>query len=325
MPLAVLHSLGEWAARLGRPETVLTVGSFDGVHLGHQRVLRGVVEHARATARLAAAVTFDPHPLKVLRPAEAPLLIASLAQRLAGLERHGLDAALVLRFDLELSRLSPEEFVRGILVEKLGVRVMLVGENFRFGHRQAGDVRLLAALGQRFGFDAEIAPPVVVRGEVVSSTAIRRAVQLGRVERAARLLGQPFALTGEIRLGSGRGARIVVPTLNLAPEQELRPAIGVYATETRVGGQLYRSATNVGVRPTFDGGGVTVESHLLDFSERITNGPMEVHFWKRLREERKFAGPEALRAQIAKDLARTRSFFERFDRLQASRERLPRR
>ncbi len=325
MPLEVLRSLGEWAARLGGPETVLTVGSFDGVHLGHQRILRSVVERARATARLAAAVTFDPHPPKVLRPGEGPPLIATLAQRLAGLERCGLDAALVLRFDLELSRLSPEEFVRGILVEKLGARVILVGENFRFGHRQAGDVRLLAAFGQRFGFDVEIAPPVVVRGEVVSSTAIRQAVQLGRVEFAARLLGQPFALTGEIRPGSGRGGRIVFPTLNLAAEQELRPAIGVYATETRVAGQLYRSATNVGVRPTFDGGGVTVESHLLDFSEKITDGPMEVHFWKRLREERKFAGPEALRAQISNDLARTRRFFERLDRLQASRERLPHR
>ncbi|HEX2710702.1 MAG TPA: bifunctional riboflavin kinase/FAD synthetase [Candidatus Acidoferrales bacterium] len=325
MPLALLHSLGDWAARLGRPDTVLTVGSFDGVHLGHQKILRGVVERARATARLAAVVTFDPHPLKVLRPEEAPPLIATLSQRLAGLERHGLDAALVLRFDLELSRLSPEEFVRGILVEKLGVRTMLVGENFRFGHRQAGDVHVLAALGQRLGFDVAIAPPVVVRGDVVSSTAIRQAVQKGQVERAARLLGQPFALTGEIRPGSGRGARMVFPTLNLTAEQELRPAMGVYATETRVAGQLYRSATNVGVRPTFDGGGITVESHLLNFSKRIANGPMEIYFWKRLREERRFAGPEALRVQIAKDLARTRSFFERFSRSQASREKLPHR
>ncbi len=326
MPLAVLHSPGEWAARFGAGprKTALTVGNFDGIHLGHQKILRGVVERARATGALAAAVTFDPHPLKLLRPAEAPPLIATLAQRLAGLEQLGIDAALVLRFDRELSQLSPEEFFRGILLEQLGLRAILVGESFRFGHQQAGDVRLLGEFGRRFGFDVEIAPPVVVRGEVVSSTAIRRAVQEGRVERAARLLGKPFLLSGEIRPGTGRGSQAVVPTLNVAPEQELRPAMGVYATETRVAGRLYRSATNVGVRPTFDGHGLTVESHLFDFSEKMTARPMEVHFWKRLREERKFSGPKALRAQIAKDLARARHFFARLDRAKARPERIPR-
>ncbi len=325
MPLAVLHSPGQWTARFGASprKSVLTVGNFDGIHLGHQKILRGVVEHARTTRAVAAAVTFDPHPLKILRPAEAPPLIATLAQRLAALEQLGIDAALVLRFDRELSRLSPEEFVRSVLVEKLGLRAILVGESFRFGHQQAGDVRLLAEFGERFGFQVEIVPPVVVRGEVVSSTAIRRAVREGRVERAARLLGRPFVLTGEIRPGTGRGAQAVFPTLNLAPEQELRPAIGVYATETRVG-LLYRSATNVGVRPTFDGQGLTVESHLLDFAEKMTAGPMEVHFWKRLREERKFSGPEALRAQITKDLARARRFFQRLSRSQARAEKIPR-
>jgi len=262
-------------------------------------------------------VTFDPHPLKILRPAEAPPLIATLAQRLAGLEQQGLEAALVLRFDREFARLSPEEFVRDILVEKLAMRAVLVGENFRFGYQQAGDVQSLAALGCRFAFDVEIVPPVVIRGQMVSSTAIREAVQQGKVERAARLLGRPPVLTGEVRPGSGRGARLLFPTLNLAPEQELRPPIGVYATETRVAGRLYRSATNVGVRPTFDGKGLTVESYLFDFSKKITSGPMEVHFWKRLREERKFSGPEALRAQIEKDLLRARSFFACFDRAKA--------
>ena len=325
MPLVVLHAPEEWAAYSGaRRGTVLTVGNFDGIHLGHQKILRGVVERARKTNALAAAVTFDPHPLKVLRPTEAPPLVATLAQRLAGLEQMGLDAALVLRFDLELSRVSPEEFVREILVEKLTVGAVLVGANFRFGHRQAGDATLLCELGRQCGFDVEVIPPVVVRGQVVSSTAIRQAVREGRVEQAARLLGRPFALTGEIRPGTGRGSQLVFPTLNLAPEQELLPAIGVYATETRVGGRLHRSASNVGVRPTFDGRGLTVESHLFDFSEKITSGPMEVRFWKRLREEHKFSGAEALRAQIAKDLARARTFFQRLDQSQARRDQIPR-
>lgn len=322
MSLEVLHSPAEWAARFGpsRAQTALTVGNFDGIHLGHQKILCSVVERARATHAVALAVTFDPHPLKILRPAEAQPLISTLAQRLEGLEQLGLDAALVLKFDLDLSRLSPEDFVRGILVEQLCVASILVGENFRFGYRQAGDVKLLAELGRRFGFAVEIVPPVVVRGEVVSSTAIRRAVSEGRVDRAGRLLGRPFALSGEIRPGTGQGSRIVFPTLNLLPSQELLPAIGVYATETQVAGRLYRSATNVGVRPTFDGSRLTVESHLFDFSAKITSGPMEIRFWKRLREERKFSGPEALRAQISKDLGRVRRFFEWLSRAPARPE-----
>src|SRR3989441_11693286 len=181
MPLAVLHSPAEWGARFGTPElkagprSALTVGNFDGIHLGHQKILRGVVGRARATGALAAAVTFDPHPLKRLRPAEAPPLSANLGHSWAGLEQMGLDAALVLKFDDELSCLSPEGFARGILLEQLGMESIQVGENFRFGHRQAGDVAMLAELGRKLGFHVEIVPPVVVRGEVVSSTEIGRA------------------------------------------------------------------------------------------------------------------------------------------------------
>ena len=322
MALAVVHSPAEWVARFGasRSKTALTVGNFDGIHLGHQKILRSVVERAQATGTIAAAVTFDPLPMKILRPAEAPPLISTLAQRLAGFEELGLAAALVLRFDLELSRLTPERFVRGILVEQLRLASIQVGENFRFGYQQAGDVKLLDELGRRLGFAVEIVPPVVVRGEVVSSTAIRHRVNEGRVERAARLLGRPFVLTGTIRPGTGRGRSVVFPTLNLTTEQELLPAIGVYATETQVAGRLHRSATNVGTRPTFDGSGLSVESHLLDFSARLTSGPMEVRFWKRLRDERKFTGPEALRAQIAADLSRTRRFFEQLDRKRPTRQ-----
>ncbi len=316
MALEVFHSPAEWAVRLGtaRKPVVLTVGNFDGLHRGHQQILRAVVEQARAQGGLAGALTFDPPPLRILRPGEAPPLIATLAQRLQGLEEFGVETVLVQKFDLAFSRLSAEEFVRDVLVAKLGMRAILVGENFRFGHRQAGDIHLLAGLGRRLGFAVEIIPRVVVRGEVVSSTGVRRAILQGEVSRGARLLGRPFALTGEIRRGTGRGLQLVFPTLNLAPEQELLPARGVYATETRVAGRLYRSATNVGVRPTFDGSGLTIESHLFDFSQKLSTGPMEVRFWKRLRDERKFTGPEALRTQIEKDLARAREFFRRFDR-----------
>jgi riboflavin kinase/FMN adenylyltransferase len=320
--MRVVHSPREWLAQLRATQTaaIATVGNFDGVHRGHQKILRGVVERARQMEAVAAAVTFDPHPLKVLRPAEAPPLVVTLDQRLALLEATGLDAALVLRFDMALAILSPEEFVRRILVETMGVRAVLVGQNFRFGHKQAGDTRRLKELGELHHFEVQCVEPVVLRGVVVSSSAVRQAVRDGQVTRAGRWLGRPFALCGDIKKGTGMGRRLVVPTLNLAAKQELLPGIGVYATETLVAGKLYRSATNVGFRPTFDGTALSIESHLFDFSQELASGPMEVRFWCRLRDERKFSGPEALRTQIGLDLERAQSFFRRFDRTRRPRQ-----
>ena len=310
MPLTVLHSAEEWAARFGAGgRTVLSVGNFDGLHLGHQKILRMVLSRARAAVHTAAAVTFDPHPMKLLRPDNAPRMIETLSQRLAGLEQIGLDAVLVLRFDRALSLLSPEDFLQRILIERLHVAAVLVGANFCFGYRGAGDVRLLTQFGKEHGFDVETVSPVEVGGTVVSSTAIRNAIAEGGVDEAVPLLGRPFSLTGEIRAGAGRGRTILFPTLNLVPEQELLPKLGVYATESVVGGNVFRSVTNVGTRPTFDGRGVTVESHLFGFDERISAGAMEVHFHTRLREERKFSGAEELRAQIARDIVAAREYF----------------
>lgn len=317
MPIAVFHSPEEWEARFGPPEqgcTVVTVGNFDGVHCGHQKILRGVVERARQAQSRSVVVTFDPHPLRVLRPADAPPMLATLDQRLAMFEELGLDAALVLRFDVALARLTPEEFARRILVDCLHARVVPVGTNFRFGHRQAGDVKVLADLGKKFGFEVDCVAPVVMRGVVLSSTAIRRAVHDGQLDRACQWLGHPFCLSGTIRPGTGMGRRLVVPTLNLETAQELLPKAGVYASETFVSGAWHCSATNVGVRPTFDGKQLSIESHLFDFSRDLTSGPMEVRFWLRLRDEKKFAGPEALRIQVLRDIDRARSFFRRFDR-----------
>jgi riboflavin kinase / FMN adenylyltransferase len=316
MALAVLHSPDQWKARFAAPAppSVVTIGNFDGIHVGHQKILHAVLERARAGQGLSAVVTFDPHPLRILRPEEAPSLLMTLGQRLAAFEELGLDAVLILRFDRALSLLSPEEFVRRILVETMRARAVLVGGNFRFGHRQAGDVRLLTEMGKTSGFAVETISPVVVRGAVVSSSVIRQALREGHVTRAARFLGRPFSLAGEIRPGTGQGRRLIVPTLNLATEQELLPKAGVYVTETCVGGKLYRSATNIGIRPTFDGRGLTIESHLFDFGQELQSGAMEVRFWKRLRDEQKFPGPEALRSQVMRDLARARRFFARLDR-----------
>jgi riboflavin kinase/FMN adenylyltransferase len=313
--LAVLRSTAEWAAQYGSSgrRAVLSVGNFDGLHLGHQKIIRQVIERAQTLQGVAGVITFDPHPLKVLRPGKAPPMVETMNQRMEQFAAMGLEAALVLRFDRALAALSPEEFVHGVLVEELKTAAVLVGQNFHFGHRQEGDVDTLTQLGQRFGFSVEIIDPVVIDGEFVSSTGVRNAIAEGRVVDAARLLGRPFSLTGEIIRGAGRGATVLFPTLNLAPEQELLPKVGVYATETLLDGRVYRSATNVGFRPTFDGTLLGVESHLFDFSRELTKGRLEVRFCERLRDEKKFGGPAELRAQIAADLRETRDYFRRRD------------
>jgi len=229
---------------------------------------------------------------------------------------------VVLPFTLELARLSPEEFADQILVRDLQVKAVLVGENFHFGHKQAGNVKLLKELGIKTGFEVVIIPPVECHGEVVSSTIIRRKVADGDVSHAGRLLGRPFALTGDVVSGTGTGRKFTFPTLNLAAEQELLPARGVYITRTVFEGEKCsrRSVTNVGVRPTFNGSSLSVETHLLDSQPEATPRRIEVRFWERLREEKKFSGPEELRAQIAHDIAAANRFFSRLRRFRSVRQ-----
>jgi riboflavin kinase / FMN adenylyltransferase len=312
MALTVLHSTQEWSAHfLTRRRAALSVGNFDGLHLGHQKLLSLLVEQARERGQRASVITFDPHPLRLLRPEQAPAMIQTLSQRLAGLEQVGVEAALVLRFDRELSQVSAEDFIENILVDCLSAGTILVGANFCFGHRGAGDVKLLEEFGKIRGFDVQIIPPVEISGRVVSSTAIRNAIAGGNVAEAIPLLGRPFSLTGEISPGARRGRTILFPTLNLAPEQELQPKFGVYATESVVEGNKYFSVTNVGTRPTFGGQGVTVESHLFGFNEQVTGGPMMVRFHTRIRDEQKFSGADELREQIMMDVATAREYFKK--------------
>jgi riboflavin kinase/FMN adenylyltransferase len=323
-PVVALANPQEWLERYGSAKrgSVLAIGNFDGIHLGHQAILRAVAQRASESGAVATALTFDPPPRKVLRPETAPQRLSTNDQRMEWFGAGGLEAAVVMPFTLELARLSPEDFVNEILLRHLQVRAVLVGENFRFGHRQAGDVKLLRELGMRSGFEVVVIPPVVYRGEIVSSTAIRRAISSGDVTHAACLLGRPFVLTGEVVSGTGTGRRFTFPTLNLAPDQELLPARGVYMTRTVLDGELEsrRSVTNIGVRPTFNGSGLSVETHLLDYSGEVAARRMEVRFWKKLREEKKFGSPEALRAQIAKDIAGTDRFFSRLRRFRSARQ-----
>ena len=297
--------------------SVVAIGNFDGVHLGHRRLLEYCIGLARESGAVATAVTFEPPPLKVLRPESAPPRISTNEQRMKWFEELGLEASVVLPFTTELARMEPEDFVDEILVRQLEVRAVVVGDNFRFGHRHAGDVKFLRELGMRNGFDVIVHEPVVLDGEIVSSTLIRKLIGEGRVTRAARMLGRAFVLTGEVVTGTGTGRKFTFPTLNLRAEQELLPAKGVYITRTVLDGEArsHRSVTNVGMRPTFNGTGLTVETHLLDYSVDFSPKRIEVRFWKRLREEKKFSGPEELKAQIAKDIDGANGFFSRLRRV----------
>ena len=323
LKLRVFDSAKAWHAAYGASGrgSVLAIGNYDGIHLGHQAILRADVERAHESGAVSTALTFDPPPLKLLRPEAAPPRLSTNAQRMAGFASVGLESVVVLPFTLELSQLSPQDFVEQILLGDLCLKTVLVGENFRFGHRQAGNVKLLREMGQRFGFEVAIIPPIKYRGEIVSSTIVRREIAEGNVCHAGRLLGRPFVLSGEVVKGTGTGSKFTFPTLNLAPEQELLPGRGVYITRTHFPGlhRSLRSVTNVGMRPTFNGTGLTVETHVLEAMPEQAPQRIEVRFWKRLRAEKKFAGPEELRAQIARDIAQAQHFFALLRRLRTRR------
>jgi len=274
--MRVVHDPSE----IGEPKgaSVVTIGNFDGVHLAHQELLRKVVESAHAAGAISAAITFDPHPSKILAPERAPKLLTALPQKTRLIEKLGINLLLVVPFTRELSRLTPAEFVRDILGGQLRPHSVCVGPNFRFGHRQSGDVRMLADLGRQFGFRVIVLPMLEVRGERVSSSRVRELLAGGRVTAAGRILGRPYSSAGSIVPGLGVGKKQTVPTVNLAPIDEQLPCTGVYVTRTRLGNMLHESVTNVGYKPTFGEHQLTVESFLLNFVGEISEAQMEVEY-----------------------------------------------
>jgi riboflavin kinase/FMN adenylyltransferase len=297
--------------------SVVTIGNFDGVHVGHRLIMRRVMEIAREKGLTPAVLTFDPHPARILAPERAPKLIMTVARRLRTIESEGIDAVLTLPFSLEFAKLTPEEFVRQVLLGKLKARVIVVGEDFRFGHKQAGNVATLRALGAQSGFEVEAISDILRCRERVSSSTVRRLLAEGKVSRACRELGAPFALEGEVVPGRGIGSNQTVPTLNLASPNEILPKTGVYVTRTRDldSGRQWRSITNVGYRPTFDGEGLTIETFLLDPLEGGAPHRIEVGFLAFIREERKFESPEALKAQILHDVGVASRLHRRLEKL----------
>ncbi len=317
MTLRVWRSLEEVERPL--PHPVVTIGNFDGVHLGHQAILSALAKRAPETGGISLVLTFDPHPVRVLAPEREIHLLTPLAQKIALFEASGLETLLVLPFTLDLSRLSPEDFVRRVLVEGLGVKDVLVGENFRFGYRQAGNAELLSKLAARMGFRVELVAPVRMRGEVVSSTRIRNLIARGCVGLAARLLGRLYSVEGPIVPGRGIGRAKTVPTLNMAPYPELLPLSGVYITETESCGRRDLSVTNIGLNPTFGETVFHLESHLLEASpegpEPAPGQAMRVFFHRRIRDEMKFPSAEALRERIGRDIADAHRYFRRRGRI----------
>jgi len=311
MSFRVFHSREE-ALQAAGPRAV-TIGNFDGVHRGHQMLFAAIEEAARVNGWAAAALTFAPHPARVLKPHAAPRLLSTLEQRLGWMREGGLDQAVVLPFTQELAELSPERFAKEILADTLATRLVVVGDNFRFGKGAAGDIGTLHEMGRRFGFETAIVSGLTVRGVTVSSSEIRSLIEAGRVSWAGRLLGRPYGLSGEVVAGHGVGRTQTVPTLNLKTAAEILPAVGVYVTSVSDldSGRRWRSVTNVGFRPTFNGRELAIESYLLSPFEEAAPGRIRVEFHRRLREERAFPDAAALKAQIMRDVARAQAWHRR--------------
>jgi riboflavin kinase/FMN adenylyltransferase len=316
--MRIFRSLSELPPDFG--PSALTIGNFDGMHIGHREIMRRIRETARARGWKASVLTFDPHPTKVVAPERAPKLLVSLDRRLELMGEAGAEQALVLPFTPETARLTPDDFVKQLLCSRLDARAILVGDNFRFGAKQAGHVDTLYAMGAECGFEVMIAPVVKFRGRAVSSSAIRELLAQGNVSRAARFLGRPYEVEGSVVHGRGVGSKQTAPTLNLATDAEVIPARGVYVTRTRgaASGAEWDSVTNIGYRPTFG------DSHELTIETFVIGGLPEkpdairLSFLARLREERKFDSPESLKAQIFRDVDAAKSYFRRIkDRTRA--------
>lgn len=305
----VFRSIAEIPASFG--PCVAAIGNFDGVHLGHQQILSAVADEAQERGFRSIAITFHPHPAQFLYPERAPKLLTLLPERLRLLASTGADAILVLHFDEALSRVSARDFVRDVLVRGLGVRGMHEGSSFRFGHGAKAGVKELADFGAEFGFEVHVHPAVRVHGLEVSSSAIRSLIREGDVRRARWMLGRVFAVCSTPARGRGVGTRLLVPTVNLSPYEGLLPAFGVYVTQLTVGTRCFQAVTNVGNRPTFEGAGFGVETHILDFEpvELSEDRPLRLEFLTRLRGEMQWPSPEALKAQILKDVGKARRYF----------------
>jgi riboflavin kinase / FMN adenylyltransferase len=307
--MKIFRALNEIPANFG--PTVVSIGNFDGVHCGHQWLLAEINRSARQLGARSVAVTFDPHPSRILRPAIAPKLITPIAERLELLQASGIDAALVLPFTDELCQMPGPAFVSAILRDALHAVEVHEGDNFRFGHRAQSHAEDLVRIGRELGFRVRIFTPRYIRGVQVSSSKLRELIQAGRMDTARVLLGRPFSIRSTPAAGRGIGTRLTVPTINLASYPELLPGNGVYIARMKIAGERFEGVTNAGNRPTFGEDSFAVETYLLNFHpiDLTPETPLELTFLHRIREERKFPSPEALKAQILRDVTKAKRYF----------------
>jgi len=285
---------------------IVALGAFDGIHLGHRKILGLAVERGRALGAPSLACTFDPRPVEVLQPSRAPAPITTLDERLELMAGTAIDVTVVLQFTRELAAVEPEAFIQDVMRGRLRAREVVVGFNHRFGRRARGDAALLAAMAAEMGFAAHVVPPLVVEGDPVSSTEIRLALQRGDLDRANRMLGREYSLAGDVVRGAGRGRGLGFPTANVRAERPPLVPLGVYACRARVATVVYRAVLNVGRAPTFGDNEVTVEAHLFDFEGDLYGARVVLDLVSRLRAEMKFASVDALRQQIAADAEQAR-------------------
>jgi riboflavin kinase/FMN adenylyltransferase len=290
--------------------SILTLGNFDGLHRGHQELIRRVIGRAKETGGVSMVVTFRPHPLKILCPEKCPPLISIYEEKIRLFEDLGIDVLVKIPFTLAFAQMAPEAFVREVLCGMLGAREIFVGDNYRFGRGRMGTVKTLQDLGRECGFVVREVEQISLGGEVISSTKIRQLLKNGEVEHASRLLGRDYAITGVVVRGDGRGRTLGFPTANIAPKHEIIPAYGVYAVRLFVRERFYTGIANIGVRPTFGKETLSIEAYLFDFDEDLYGEEISVYFLEKIRDEKKFSCIEDLVGQIRQDIERARRIHE---------------
>jgi riboflavin kinase/FMN adenylyltransferase len=296
----VITTLDGYAKAFPRP--IMTIGNFDGVHVGHQMIFRTLCQRARDIGGTSLVLTFDPHPLKVLAPERCPVLITPTAQKLSLIQACGLDVIVCLPFTQALADLTPVAFVEQVLVHTIGIREIYVGYNFAFGKGRQGSITLLQELGQHYGFLVHILEPVSMAGHVVSSSMIRQWIQQGQVDEAALLLGRLYSITGAVVEGYRKGRELGFPTANVRSSDELIPSRGVYAVTVDWRGQPFEGVANIGFNPTFGRTELSLEIHLFDFAQQLYGETVSVSFVKKIRDERAFPSVADLAKQIGQDV-----------------------
>lgn len=289
--------------------SIITLGNFDGLHLGHQELIRTIIRRAKEVNAVSMVVTFRPHPLKILSPEICPPLISIYEEKIRLFEKLGVEVLVKIPFTVEFSSMKPKEFVKKILCDLLGAKEIFVGYNYRFGKGREGNIQTLKKFGEEFGFTVREVEQVSLQGEIISSTGIRNLLREGEVEHAAKLLGRHYAITGVVVKGDGRGKTIGFPTANIAPKHTIIPSKGVYAVRITARDKCYNGVSNIGLRPTFNKKELTLEVHIFAFNEDLYGEEVTVCFLHKIREEKKFPDAEALILQIQSDIQSAQEFL----------------